>query len=353
MPLRRPVKYKWCPKLSFHCPDLTDSSPTICVQHFSLRGLRSEGRMPKRQPCLGCEPVRNVRNFEQSVKQTRLLCTEFHELIHRDKYKTLWCRKWGRPAYTWERTLQRYCIWRGGHTWIVGGCCVWSNGCGRNRILCFLRCIMVDREKSCISFIACALKGLPSGRQDLTWLLVAEFMGENDDLTGKKNHKPTYASFSIKVSIYLGRVAKGNVQSAMWPWCTRRWFGPGTVDKYMALLVYMLVWCALTMEYYAQHSLILATHFVHNGFEKLGVATNQKLGTDTCSQNCIQDLCQDASWLFCHPYWKQNNQWIKLVFEEALVLTTRWLSLKPLAVRALNGIPKFGLHAFERVEHSQ
>ena len=38
--------------------------------------------MPKRQPCLGREPVRNVRNFQRSVKQTRLLCTKFHELIH-------------------------------------------------------------------------------------------------------------------------------------------------------------------------------------------------------------------------------------------------------------------------------
>ena len=38
--------------------------------------------MPKGQPCLGREPVPNVRHFEQSVKQTRLLCTEFDELIH-------------------------------------------------------------------------------------------------------------------------------------------------------------------------------------------------------------------------------------------------------------------------------
>ena len=42
----------------------------------------SEVRMSKRQPCLGREPVRNVRNFKQSVKQARLLCTKFHELIH-------------------------------------------------------------------------------------------------------------------------------------------------------------------------------------------------------------------------------------------------------------------------------
>ena len=42
-------------------------------------------------------------------------------------------------------------------------------GCGSKRILCFSRCTLVDRVKSCISF-ACALKGLPSGRQALTWL---------------------------------------------------------------------------------------------------------------------------------------------------------------------------------------
>ena len=40
-------------------------------------------------------------------------------------------------------------------------------GCGSKRILSFSRCTLVDRVKSCISF-ACALKGLPSGRQALT-----------------------------------------------------------------------------------------------------------------------------------------------------------------------------------------
>ena len=44
-------------------------------------------------------------------------------------------------------------------------------GCGSKRILSFSRCTLVDRVKSCISF-ACALKGLPSGRQALTWLTV-------------------------------------------------------------------------------------------------------------------------------------------------------------------------------------
>ena len=43
-------------------------------------------------------------------------------------------------------------------------------GCSRNRTLCFLHCTLVDRVKSCISF-ACALMGLPSGRQALTLTL--------------------------------------------------------------------------------------------------------------------------------------------------------------------------------------
>ena len=47
-------------------------------------------------------------------------------------------------------------------------------GCGRYRILCFSRCTLVDRVKSCISF-ACALKGLPSGRQALTLTLTLTF----------------------------------------------------------------------------------------------------------------------------------------------------------------------------------
>ena len=37
--------------------------------------------MPKRQPSLGRDPVQYVRNYEQSVKRTWLLCTKFHELI--------------------------------------------------------------------------------------------------------------------------------------------------------------------------------------------------------------------------------------------------------------------------------
>ena len=43
-------------------------------------------------------------------------------------------------------------------------------GWGRYRILCFSRCTLVDRGKSCIS-VACALKRLPSGQQALTLTL--------------------------------------------------------------------------------------------------------------------------------------------------------------------------------------
>ena len=43
-------------------------------------------------------------------------------------------------------------------------------GCGRYKILCFSRCILGDGVKSCVSF-ACALNGLPSGRQALTLTL--------------------------------------------------------------------------------------------------------------------------------------------------------------------------------------
>ena len=46
-------------------------------------------------------------------------------------------------------------------------------GCGSKRILCFSRCTLVDRVKSCISFV-CALEGLPSGRQTLTLTLIIE-----------------------------------------------------------------------------------------------------------------------------------------------------------------------------------
>ena len=45
-------------------------------------------------------------------------------------------------------------------------------GCGRYAIFCFLRCTLIDRVKSCISF-AWAVKGLPSGRQAFTLTLIA------------------------------------------------------------------------------------------------------------------------------------------------------------------------------------
>ena len=69
----------------------------------------------------------------------------------------------------------------------------WFCVCGRNRILCFSRCTLVDRVKSCIS-LACALEGLPSGRQVLTGLdfvfvvvsrrilwFVSDCLAEDDD----------------------------------------------------------------------------------------------------------------------------------------------------------------------------
>ena len=68
-------------------------------------------------------------------------------------------RKRGRPTYTWETALAvTIGLWRLLRMII---------GCGRNRTLCFSRCTLVDRVKSCISF-ACALEGLPSGRHALT-----------------------------------------------------------------------------------------------------------------------------------------------------------------------------------------
>ena len=47
-------------------------------------------------------------------------------------------------------------------------------GCGRYGVLCFSHCALVDRVKSCIS-CACALTGLPSGRQALTLTLKGGF----------------------------------------------------------------------------------------------------------------------------------------------------------------------------------
>ena len=49
---------------------------------------------------------------------------------------------------------------------------------------------------------------------------------------------------------------------------------------------------------------------------------------------------------FCNLCWKESNQWTKLVFDEALVLTTRWLCLKLFVEKALSGMSKFGLQAW-------
>ena len=78
-------------------------------------------------------------------------------------------RKRGRPAYTWgqrckdipSRKAVAIGLWRLLRMII---------GSGRYRILCFSRCTLVDRVRSCISF-ACPVKGLPSGWQALTLIL--------------------------------------------------------------------------------------------------------------------------------------------------------------------------------------
>ena len=64
------------------------------------------------------------------------------------------------------------------------------SGCGRYRILCFSRCTLVDRVKFCISF-ACALKGLPPGRQALTLTLTSS----------------QCFAYNIKSSAYLRKLA--------------------------------------------------------------------------------------------------------------------------------------------------
>ncbi len=50
--------------------------------------------------------------------------------------------------------------------------------------------------------------------------------------------------------------------------------------------------------------------------------------------------------IVCSFCWEKKNQWTKFVFDDALVLTTRWLCLKMFAEKTLNGIPKFGLQAW-------
>ena len=46
------------------------------------RGLKCEVRMPKRQPSLGREPVRQARDTTRCVKRSRLLWKKPHELVH-------------------------------------------------------------------------------------------------------------------------------------------------------------------------------------------------------------------------------------------------------------------------------
>ena len=69
-------------------------------------------------------------------------------------------RKRGRPAHTWEtsRIASGNVVTTG--LWTLLHIIV---GCGRNTTLCFSRCTLVDRVKSCISFV-CALEGLSSVR---------------------------------------------------------------------------------------------------------------------------------------------------------------------------------------------
>ena len=61
----------------------------------------------------------------------------------------------------------------------------------------------------------------------------------------------------------------------------------------------------------------------------------------------------------CHPCWKQNSQWIKLVFDKALVLTTRWLFLLTVCGKGVEWNSDIWFanldltNAFDRVEHTQ
>ena len=72
-------------------------------------------------------------------------------------------------------------------------------GCGSKRILCFSRCTLVDRVRSCISF-ACALKGLPSGRQalTLTWLNLLKSITNIHTIINSWIRFPDFRAFSTK-----------------------------------------------------------------------------------------------------------------------------------------------------------
>ncbi len=51
-----------------------------CHLRFAQSESECEVRMPKKEPCLGRDPVQKMDNYEQFVKRTRQLCTTFHEL---------------------------------------------------------------------------------------------------------------------------------------------------------------------------------------------------------------------------------------------------------------------------------
>ncbi len=53
--------------------------PSKCIPMY----LKSHVRTSQSQPCLVREPVRNVPNYEQSEKRTRLRCRKFRDLIQR------------------------------------------------------------------------------------------------------------------------------------------------------------------------------------------------------------------------------------------------------------------------------
>ena len=96
------TKHRWLKFIDLSCPSLiAPSASAVHVQGIPaclvswrpfaspccgrmllhVRGRRSEVVTPKRQPCLGREPIGNARNYEGAVKQNPLLCTEFHEPI--------------------------------------------------------------------------------------------------------------------------------------------------------------------------------------------------------------------------------------------------------------------------------
>ncbi len=63
--------------------NITSHSTDVNLHWILSLSLRFACRKssPKEQPNLGREPVQKVRNYEQSVRRTRLFCTKFDELI--------------------------------------------------------------------------------------------------------------------------------------------------------------------------------------------------------------------------------------------------------------------------------